>query len=52
MRERRESDPAKLGLAARLRPETTLTLGWFASRLRLGTGHERGVKLHRWGKGK
>jgi len=37
--ERPKSDPVKLALAARLRRETTLTLtlGWIAARLRMGT---------------
>ena len=52
LRERRESDPAKLALAARLRRETTLTVGWIASRLHLGTRKSAAVKLHRWGNGK
>ena len=52
LRERRKSDPAKLALAARLRRETTLTVGWIASRLHLGTRKSAAVKLHRWGNGK
>jgi hypothetical protein len=47
--ERRKSDPAKLALAARLRRETTLTVGWIAQRLHLGTRKSAAVKLHRWG---
>jgi len=50
--ERRKSDPAKLALAARLRRETTLTVGWIAHRLHLGTRKSAAVKLHRWGNGK
>ena len=50
--ERRKSDPAKLALAARLRRETTLTVGWIANRLHLGTRKSAAVKLHRWGNGK
>jgi len=46
--ERRKSDPAKLALAARLRRETTLTVGWIAHRLHLGTRKSAAVKLHRW----
>jgi len=48
LRERRKSDPAKLALAARLRRETTLTVGWIAQRLHLGTRKSAAVKLHRW----
>ncbi len=36
----RKGDPVKVALAARLRAETTLTVGWIAERLALGTrGH-------------
>jgi hypothetical protein len=52
LRERRKSDPAKLDLAVRLRRETTLTVGWIAHRLHLGTRKSAAVKLHRWGKTK
>ena len=34
---RRKGDPVKLALAARLRRETTLTMGWIAARLKTGT---------------
>jgi hypothetical protein len=47
LRERRKSDPAKLALAARSRRETTLTVGWIANRLHLGTRKSAAVKLHR-----
>ncbi len=50
LRERRKSDPAKLVLAARLRRETTLTVGWIAARLRLGTRKSAASRLHRWSK--
>jgi REP element-mobilizing transposase RayT len=43
------SDPGKLALAERLRRETTLTVGWIAQRLPLGTRNSAAVKLHRWG---
>jgi len=46
--ERRKSDPAKLAVASRLRRETTLTAGWIAQRLDLGTRKSAAVKLHRW----
>ena len=39
----------KLVLAVRLRRETTLTVGWIAQRLHLGTRKSTAVKLHRWG---
>lgn len=52
LRERRQSDPAKLALAARLRRETTLTVGWIAHRLHLGTRKSAAVKLHRWSNAK
>jgi putative transposase len=45
-----KSDPAKLALAARVRRETTLTLGWLAARLHLGTRKSFSAKLHRWRK--
>jgi hypothetical protein len=48
---RRKSDPVKLAVAARLRRETTLTVGWIARRLELGTRKSAAVKLHRWTKG-
>jgi len=50
LRERRKSDPAKLAMAARLRRETTLTVGWIAARLRLGTRKSAASKLHGWSK--
>ena len=34
---RRKGDKVKVRIAARLRAETTMTLGWIASRLRMGT---------------
>jgi hypothetical protein len=37
LRMRRKGDPAKVALAARLRAETTLTVGWIAERLAMGT---------------
>jgi REP element-mobilizing transposase RayT len=49
LRQRRKSDPVKLALAARLRRETTLTVGWIAQRLQMGTRKSAAVKLHRWG---
>ena len=50
LRVRRKSDPAKLARATRLRRETTLTVGWIAARLQMGTRKSAAVKLHRWGK--
>lgn len=37
LRQRRKSDPIKLALAARLRQETILTVGWIFKRLHMGT---------------
>ncbi len=34
---RRKGDPVKLGIALRLRQETTMTLAWIAERLQMGT---------------
>ena len=34
---RTEGDPTKVALAARLRAETTMTVGWIAERLAMGT---------------
>ena len=37
---RKKGHPAKIGMARRLRAETTVTLQWIAARLRMGTkGH-------------
>ena len=47
LRERRESDPAKLAPATRLRRETTLTVCWIATWLGMGTRQSAAVKLHR-----
>ena len=45
-----KSDPAKLALAAWGRQETTLTLGWIAHRVHMGTRKSLSAKLHRWRK--
>lgn len=42
---RRKSDPVKLALAARLRRETTLTMGWIAARLKTGTRQSTTTRL-------
>jgi len=47
---RAKSDPAKLPLAARVRRETTLTLGAIAVRLQMGSRKSFSAKLHRWRK--
>jgi hypothetical protein len=40
LKARRKGDPAKVALAARLRAQTTMTVGWIAERLWMGTrGH-------------
>lgn len=43
--ERRKSDPVKVALAARLRRETTLTVGWIAARLKMGTRQSATTRL-------
>ena len=48
MRARRKSDPDKLALAARLRRETTLAVGWIAQRLGLGTKKCATTRLQEW----
>ncbi|MFN0125682.1 MAG: transposase [Verrucomicrobiales bacterium] len=37
LKKRRKGDPVKVALAARLRAETTMTVGWIAERLEMGT---------------
>jgi REP element-mobilizing transposase RayT len=37
LEQRRKGDAKKVGIARRLRSETTMTLGWIAERLRMGT---------------
>ena len=37
LKTRPKGDPVKLALAARLRAETTMTVGWIAERLAMGT---------------
>jgi hypothetical protein len=37
LKTRSKGDPVKLALAARLRTETTMTVGWIAERLAMGT---------------
>ena len=43
---RRKSDPAKLGIAVRLRKETTLAIKGIAARLHLGTSKSANIRLH------
>ena len=43
--QRAKSDPGKVGLAARLRQETTLTIGQIAQRLQMGTRNTLSAKL-------
>jgi len=45
---RRKSDSGKPAMAARLRRETTLPVGWIANRLRIRTRKSMSSKLHRW----
>ena len=47
---RAKSDPQKLGLAARLRQETTLTIAQIAGRLQMGSRKSLAPKLHAWRK--
>ena len=42
--------PGKMALAARLRRETTLTIGQIAERLHMGSRKSLGPKLHAWRK--
>jgi len=42
---RRKGDPVKLALAVRLRRETTLTMGWIAKRLKMGTRKNVATRL-------
>jgi hypothetical protein len=44
---KRERAEAKLALAARVRRETTQTLGWIANRVHMGTRKSFSAKLHR-----
>jgi REP element-mobilizing transposase RayT len=44
---RRKGDAAKVALAARLRAETTMTVGWIAERLGMGTRGHLNVLLYR-----
>jgi len=37
LKRRRKGDPGKIGIALRLRQETTMTLSWIAHRLQMGT---------------
>ena len=45
---RRKSDPAKLGIAARLRKETTLSIKAIAGLVHLGTSKAANTNLHKW----
>ncbi len=56
---RRKGDPQKIKIALCLRQETTMTLAWVASRLKMGTkthlahllywqGRERKQKIQKW----
>ena len=46
LRARRKGDAKKVALAARLRKETTMTVGWIAERLRMGTRGYLNYLLH------
>ena len=45
---RRKSDPGKLAIAARLRPQTTLPLKETAARVHLGPSKSANARLHHW----
>jgi hypothetical protein len=45
---RRKGDPAKLGIAERLRKETTLSIKDIAARVQLGSSRSANARLHRW----
>jgi len=47
---RRKGDPAKVALAARLRTETTMTVGWIAGRLQMGTRSHLNHLMYRFRK--
>jgi len=46
LRRRRKSDPVKIGLATRLRRETTMTLKWIAERLQMGAWTHLNKRLY------
>ena len=47
LKKRQKGDPAKVAVAARLRAETTMTVGWIAERLGMGTrGHLNHLLYH------
>jgi len=45
---RHKSDPGKLQIAARLRRETILSVGWIAGRLQMGTRKSASTRLQDW----
>ena len=47
LKTRPKGDAAKVALAARLRAETTVTVGWIAERLGMGTRGHLNHLLHR-----
>ena len=50
LKTRPKGDSVKLVLAARLRVETTMTVGWIAERLAMGTRGYLNYLLYRWRK--
>ena len=49
LKTRSKGDPVKVALAARLRAETTMTVGWIAERLAMGTsGYLNHLLYRRW----
>jgi hypothetical protein len=49
---RRKGNPGKLAIAQRLRRETTVTLGWVAKRLQMGTRTHLAHLLYWQGRGR
>jgi len=45
---RRKGGPGKLGIAERLRKETTLSIKDIAARVQLGSSRSANARLHRW----
>jgi hypothetical protein len=50
LRKRAKTDPGKLAAAMRLREQTTVTIQWIATRLRMGTRQTVNAALYRWRK--
>ncbi len=48
LKSRRKGDPFKVALAAKLRGQTTATVGWIAEHLSMGTRGHLAHLLHQW----